>query len=111
MLKQLSRLERTRSIIIIGFVALMAVSLIFFYAPGRTSNVEPSKNTQVVAEVDGEEITVADLSRVTANFQQMYGGQISMAQLGGTKRFLDGLIRDRLVAQEAARLGLGASDE
>ena len=110
MLKQLSRLERTRSIIIIAFAVLMAVSLIFFYAPGSTSNVDPSKSTQVVAEVDGDEITVADLSRVTANFQQMYGGQISMAQLGGTRRFLDGLIRDRLVAQEAARLGLGASD-
>ena len=32
MLKQLSRLERTRSIIIIGFAVLMAVSLIVFYA-------------------------------------------------------------------------------
>ncbi len=110
MLKQLSRLERTRSIIIIGFAVLMAVSLIFFYAPGRTSTVEPSKSTQVVAKVGRDEITVGDLSRVTSNFQQMYGGQISLAQLGGTRRFLDGLIRDRLIAQEAARLGLGASD-
>ena len=110
MLKQLSRLERTRSIVIIGFAVLMAVSLVFFYAPGRNSTVEPSKSTQVVAEVGGDEITVADLARVTANFQQMYGGQISLAQLGGTKRFLDGLIRDRLMAQEAARLGLSTSD-
>jgi len=110
MLKQLSRLERTRSIVIIGFAVLMAVSLVFFYAPGRNSTVEPSKSTQVVAEVGDDEVTVGDLARVTANFQQMYGGQISLAQLGGTKRFLDGLIRDRLVAQEAARLGLSASD-
>jgi len=110
MLRQLSRLEHTRRIIIIGFVAVMAISLVFFYGPGRTTGVEPSKSTEVVAKVDGEEITVADLSRVTENFQQMYGGQISLAQLGGTKRFLDGLIRDRLVSQEATRLGLGASD-
>src|SRR5688572_30831617 len=110
MLKQLSRLERTRKWVILGFVLLMAVSLIFFYAPGRSSTVEPGKSTQVVAEVNGEDITVADLTRVTSNFQQMYGGQISLAQLGGTKRFLDGLIRDRLIAQEAARLGLSASD-
>lgn len=88
----------------------MAISLIFFYAPGRTSNVEPSKSTQVVAEVGSDEITVADLARVTANFQQMYGGQISLAQFGGTKGFLDNLIRSRVVAQEATRLGLGASD-
>jgi peptidyl-prolyl cis-trans isomerase D len=110
MLKQLSRLERTRSIVIIGFAVLMAVSLVVFYAPGRNSAVEPSKSTQVVAKVGSDEITVADLARVTANFQQMYGGQISLAQLGGAKRFLDGLIRDRLVAQEADRLGLSASD-
>lgn len=110
MLKQLSRLERTRSIVIIGFAVLMAVSLVFFYAPGRSSTVEPTKSTQVVAEVGGDEITVGDLARVTANFQQMYGGQISLAQLGGTKRFLDGLVRDRVIAQEAARLGLSASD-
>ena len=110
MLKQLSRLERTRSIVIIGFAVLMAVSLVFFYAPGRNANVEPTKSTQVVAEVGNDEITVGDLARETANFQQMYGGQISLAQLGGTKRFLDGLVRNRVVAQEATRLGFSASD-
>ena len=111
MLKQLSRLERTRSIIIIGFAVLMAVSLIVFYAPGRnSSNVEPSKNTEVIAKVNGDEITVAQVAQLKDNYSQMFGGQISLAQLGGNKRFLDGLIRDRVVAQEAARLGLAASD-
>ncbi|MDQ2937064.1 MAG: SurA N-terminal domain-containing protein [Acidobacteriota bacterium] len=110
MLKQLGRLERTRSIIIIGFAVLMAVSLIVFYAPGRTSNVEPSKNTQVVAKVGGEEITVAAVAQLKENYQQMFGGRISLAQLGGNKRFIEGLIRDRVIAQEAARLGLSASD-
>lgn len=110
MLKQLGRLERTRSIIIIGFAVLMAVSLIVFYAPGRGSNVEPSKNTAVVAKVNGEDITVAQLAQLKENYMQMFGGRISLAQLGGNKRFVEGLIRDRVVAQEAARLGLAASD-
>jgi peptidyl-prolyl cis-trans isomerase D len=111
MLKQLGRLERTRSIIIIGFAVLMAVSLIVFYAPGRnSSNVEPSQNTEVIAKVNGEEITVAQVAQLKENYTQMFGGRISLAQLGGNKRFLDGLIRDRVVAQEAARLGLAASD-
>ncbi len=111
MLKQLSRLERTRSIIIIGFAVLMAVSLIVFYAPGRnSSNLEPSKNTEVIAKVNGDEITVAQVAQLKENYTQMFGGRISLAQLGGNKRFLDGLIRDRVVAQEAARLGLAASD-
>jgi peptidyl-prolyl cis-trans isomerase D len=111
MLKQLSRLERTRSIIIVGFAVLMAVSLIVFYAPGRNSNnLEPARNTTAVAKVNGEEITVAEVSRLKENYLQMFGGRVSMAQLGGYKRFVDGLIRNRVVSQEAARLGLGASD-
>ena len=40
----------------------------------------------------------------------MFGGRISLAQLGGNKRFLDGLISKHVIAQEAERLGLGASD-
>src|SRR6185295_8516976 len=95
----------------IGFAVLMAVSLIVFYAPGRnSSNVEPSKNSEVIAKVNGDEITVAQVAQLKDNYSQMFGGQISLAQLGGNKRFLDGLIRDRVVAQEAARLGLAASD-
>ena len=111
MLKLLSRMERTRGIIIVGFAILMAVSLVIFYAPGRnTSNVEASKNTAVVAKVGSEEITVAEVARLKENYMQMFGGRVSMEQLGGYKRFVDGLIRDRVIAQEAARLGLAASD-
>jgi hypothetical protein len=110
MLKQLGRLERTRSIIIIGFAVLMAVSLVLFYAPGRGTSVEPAKSTEVLAKVDGDEITVAELARLKDNYMQMFQGRVSLAQLGGNKRFLNNLIRDRIVAREAARLGLAASD-
>jgi len=111
MLKQLSRLEKTRNLLIIGFVAVMAFSLIIFYRPLSSGlNVEPSRNTTAIARVNGEEITVADLAQIRANYQRMLGGQMSLAQLGGNKRFLEGLIRDRVVAQEATRLGLAASD-
>jgi peptidyl-prolyl cis-trans isomerase D len=111
MLKQLGRLERTRNIIIVGFAVIMAVSLIFFYAPGRSARyLDPSRNTEVIAKVAGDEITVADLARLRENYAQMLGGQMSLAQLGGNKRFLDGLIRDRVIAQEAERLELAASD-
>src|SRR6185369_4182742 len=34
-----------------------------------------------------------------------------LAQLGGYRRFLDGLISKQVISQEAARLGLGASDD
>lgn len=111
MLKQLGRLERTRNIVILGFAILMAVSLVMFYAPGRSaSNIDPSKNTEVVAKVGSARVTVADLARIRENYTQMLGGRMSLAQLGGNKRFLEGLISKHVISQEAARLGLGASD-
>ena len=111
MLKQLGRLERTRNVVILGFAILMAVSLVMFYAPGRSaSNIDPSKNTEVVAKVGSARVTVADLARIRENYTQMLGGRMSLAQLGGNKRFLEGLISKHVISQEAARLGLGASD-
>ena len=99
MLKQLGRLERTRNIIILGFAILMAVSLIFFYAPGRTaSNIDPSKNTEVVAKVGSATITVADVALIRENYRQMFGNRISLSQLGGNKRFLDGLLSKHVIA-------------
>jgi peptidyl-prolyl cis-trans isomerase D len=112
MLKQLAKWERTSKYIVIIFAALMAISLVIFYAPGRNSgsNVDPTRNTEVVAKVGSASITVADVARVRENYAQMFGNRINLAQLGGNKRFLDGLISKEVIAQEAARLGLGASD-
>ncbi|HEX8143722.1 MAG TPA: SurA N-terminal domain-containing protein [Pyrinomonadaceae bacterium] len=111
MLKFFSRLERTRGLIIVIFAVMMAVSLVIFYAPGRnTSSMTPASSNEVLARVGSDEVTVGDLQTLKESYMQMFGGQISLAQLGGDKRFLDGLIRDRIIAQEAARLGLAASD-
>src|SRR3954470_20836258 len=111
MLKQLGRLERTRNIVILLFAVLMAVSLVIFYAPHRTgNNIDPTRNTEVVAKVGSASITVADVARIRENYAQMFGNRINLAQLGGNKRFLDGLISKQVISQEAARLGLGASD-
>lgn len=109
MLKQLGRLERTRNIVILGFAILMAISLVFFYAPGRTaSNMDPTRNTETVAVVGSEKITVAELARRREGMVAQYGPQI--ASLGGSKLFLDGMIKSRVIVQEARRLGLNASD-
>jgi len=109
MLKQLGRLERTRNIVILGFAILMAVSLIFFYAPGRSaSNIDPSKNTQVVAQVGANSITVADLARVRENYMRYTGGRMMGAF--GNRMFLDSLISKYVILAEAERLGLSASD-
>jgi peptidyl-prolyl cis-trans isomerase D len=109
MLKQLGRLERTRNIVILGFAILMAVSLIVFYAPGRTaSNLDPSRNTQVVAKVGSQSITIADIARSRENFLRMTGGR--MFGGFGNRQFLDSLISKYVILQEAERLGLSASN-
>jgi peptidyl-prolyl cis-trans isomerase D len=109
MLKQLGRLERTRNIVILGFAILMAVSLVFFYAPGRSAAIpDPTRSAEVVAKVGSQQITVAELARRRETMIQQYGPNI--AALGGSKLFLDGMIKSRVMVAEAERLGLSASD-
>jgi len=115
MLKQLSKFERTRNIIIVGFIGLMAVSLVLFFRPsGNNTQLEPAKSPELLAKVGGDEITVGDFATQKQNIQMQfsrYGGQISLAQMGFTdQRILDGLILKKVVTQEAVRLGLGASE-
>ena len=108
MLKALGRLERTRNIVILGFAILMAVSLVFFYAPGRSAtNIDPSKNTETVAKVGSNSISVADLARGRQRYAQ-FGPQI-MAQFGN-RAVLEDLISNYVVLEEAERLGLAASN-
>jgi peptidyl-prolyl cis-trans isomerase D len=113
MLKQLGRLKQTHKIVILLFAILMAVSLVFFYAaPGRSvTKLDPIRNTEVVAKVGSDTITVSDIARIRENYAQMFGGRVSLAQLGGNKRFLEGLIGKHVISQEAERLGLAASDD
>jgi peptidyl-prolyl cis-trans isomerase D len=107
MLKFLSKMERTRSLIIVGFAILMAVSLVVFYAPARNSAAPSSTNTEVVASVGHDDITLGDLiGNITSQ-----GGDASMLNPQIAKMLLDPMIRDRVTVQEAERLGLTASDE
>ncbi|HEX5703662.1 MAG TPA: SurA N-terminal domain-containing protein [Pyrinomonadaceae bacterium] len=115
MLKQLSRLERTRNILILAFVAVMAISLVLFFRPGGgAARIDPTKSTEVLAVVGGEEITVADFTLQKQNLQQQFsrfGSQISLARMGySDEKILDSLIASRVTSQEAERLGLGASE-
>ncbi|HEY0005268.1 MAG TPA: peptidyl-prolyl cis-trans isomerase [Pyrinomonadaceae bacterium] len=113
MLKLFSRMERTQKSIIIGFAFLMAASLVLFYAPGRnnTALADPTRSTETLAKVGGERITLGELATEKKGMQARFGGQFSLAQIGFTdKRLLDQLIKSRVISQEAARLGLAASD-
>lgn len=115
MLKAFSRLERTRNYFIIGFIILMAVSLVIFYAPNRGADAVPnSERTELVAKVDWDKITLGDVVKRKEELQRQYsqfGNQISLAQMGMTdSRILDDLVQRRVMVQEAKRLGMTVSD-
>ncbi len=114
MLKQLSRFERTSKVPILGFVALMAVSLVLFFRPNSgPSGLEATKSTEVLATVGGQDITVGEFATQKQNVQMQFarfGGQISLAQMGySDDKILDGLIQRKVALLEAKRLGLEAS--
>src|SRR5947209_3424272 len=114
MLKQLSKFERTSKVLILGLVALMAVSLVLFFRPGGGgAALEPTKSTEVLATVGGEDITVGEFASQKQNIQMQFsrfGGQISLAQMGYTDdKILDGLIQRKVALLEARRLGFDAS--
>src|ERR1041384_600574 len=109
MLKVFNSMKRAHKTVLIIFSADLGLSLVLFYAPRSQADGTPM-NTEVIAKVNGDEITVGELTRLKESYQQMFGGQMSLAQLGGDRRMLDGLIRDKIIAQEAHRLGLSASD-
>lgn len=107
MLKQLARLNRARSILIVAFAIIVAFTMIFFGGFVGTGTIEPGRDQTVVAKVGSDSVTVADLARLRESYTQYFGSQMNLE----SRRLLDGLIRDKVIAQEAARLGLGASDE
>lgn len=113
MLKLFSRLEKTRSLIIVLFAALLVVGLVVAGVFTRTAATvaNPFKNRETLASVNGEDITVADLALRKKMRESQFGGQITLAQLGLTdERILDELVRQKIMVQEADRLGLKASD-
>lgn len=106
MLKFFSRLERTRNFVLILFAVIMVASLVLFYAPTRdTVQNSLSASSATAAKVGSEYITAGEIVTQKENLSRLYGGRSLPAKL-----LIDGMIRQKLVRVEAARLGLTATD-
>jgi len=109
MLKFFSRLEKTRNVVILIFGLLLVFSMVFFGASvmtgGGSSAPISTGSTETVAKVGSETVTVGELVRQKENLSQIYGGRAPASKL-----LLDGMISQRIVRQEAERLGLTAAD-
>src|SRR5688500_1228021 len=104
MLKFITRLEKTRNVVILVFAVLMVGSLVFFYAPTRGDlSVIPANSNETAATVAGEEITVGDIERQREQFSQFSQGRPYPAKL-----IINGMIGGKISRVEAERLGLTA---
>jgi peptidyl-prolyl cis-trans isomerase D len=99
-------------------LALVVLSFIVLYIPITQSGTQPVASGDVVATVDGREITVDKFRRVymqqMQSYRQAYGGNMDerlLKQLGIDQRILQGLIEEEAALAEAEKLGIQASDQ
>jgi peptidyl-prolyl cis-trans isomerase D len=108
MLKFFSRLEKTRNFILLIFAVILVLSMVFVGASifdTRNNSLASAGSTETVAKVGSEYVTVGELVRQKENLSQLYGGRAP-----ASKMLLDQMVSQRIIRQEAARLGLTASD-
>jgi peptidyl-prolyl cis-trans isomerase D len=107
MLKFFSRLEKTRNFVILLFALLLVASMVFVGASifsSQPSGTASAGSTEPVAKVGGDSVTVGELVRQKESLSQLYGGRAPASKL-----LLDGMINQRILKQEADRLGFPAS--
>ena len=105
--------------VLIAVVAAFVFGFVFIdMGLGGAAMGGQDKARNYAARVNGETISFNDYQRAVANlenmYRQMYGQQFTpeMAQaMNLPKQVLDGLIDQRLLGQEAARLNLDATQE
>jgi peptidyl-prolyl cis-trans isomerase D len=97
-------------------IPALIVTFVALYIP--TGDASTGGGDGVIAEVGGERITANEYQRAYRRqrdqLQRMYQGRLDaamMEQLGIREQTFQGLVEQKLVALEAARLGLSVDDE
>jgi peptidyl-prolyl cis-trans isomerase D len=121
MLRFFAKLERSRSVLLIAFCAVLLLSLIVFYAiptdnlaPGM-GRVKSSDDDVVIAKVGSQEITLKEYKAALTAALSPYGRgnslPLSIAKsIGFDKRALDDLISARLAIDQGSELNLTVTD-
>ena len=100
-------------------LALVVVSFILLYVPAfMSTSGGPSLSSDVVARVEGHEVTAGDFQRAYQGqlqaYRSAYGANISeqlLKQLGIEQQILQQMVDERAALAEAERLGMRVSDE
>ena len=98
-------------------LALVVLTFVVFYIPDFLTSATGAAPSEVIAEVDGEPITVGTFTRrynaqLTA-YRNAYGGQINdqlIKQLGIDRQILNQLVDEEAMVAESRKQGLTVSD-
>jgi peptidyl-prolyl cis-trans isomerase D len=98
-------------------LALVVLTFVVFYIPDFMSTANGAAPSEVIADVEGQPITVAAFTRrynaqVTA-YRNAYGGQINdqlIKQLGIDRQILSQLVDEEAMVAESRKQGLTVSD-
>ena len=100
-------------------LAVVVLAFILLYIPSFLDDgTTGAGNNQVVASVDGREITVARFRQVYQQqmeaYRSAYGGNVDekmLKQLGIDQRIVQQMLEEETALVEASRLGISATDE
>src|SRR4051794_5038455 len=112
----LDRMRRRRNSLK-WILALVVLAFVLFYVPAFLRTDAAPSNTDVVADVEGREITAGEFRRTYQNqlqaYRGAYGGNISeqmLKQLGVETQILQQMIDERAALSVADKLAIRASD-
>jgi peptidyl-prolyl cis-trans isomerase D len=99
-------------------LALVVICFVLLYIPSfLRDTAQGASNNAIVADVDGQEITVAQFRRVYDQqmraYRSSYGANVDerlLKQLGIDQRIVQQLVEEEAALSEARRLGITASD-
>ncbi len=98
-------------------LALVVLTFVVFYIPDFLSTSTGAAPGEVIAEVEGEPITVGTFTRrynaQLAAYRNAYGGQINdqlIKQLGIDRQILNQLVEEEAMVAEARKQGLTVAD-
>ncbi len=98
-------------------LGVVCAAFILFYIPAFLRQPSVAGAGDVIAEVQGDDITVAEFRRIYSNqlqaYRNAYGGNFNeqlLRQLGLEQQILQQMVDERAALAEARRLGLRVSD-
>ena len=98
-------------------LALVVLTFVVFYIPDFLTRNAGAASTDVIAEVDGEPITVGAFTRrynaQVQAYRNAYGGQLNdqlLKQLGIDRQILNALVDEEAMVAESRKQGISVSD-